>query len=155
MCTFNIGLIENHTVKSFEEAQKLYDGFLARGEEGAILKDKSVLWEDTRSKMCIKMKAERDADLLCVGIVPGTGKYEGKIGSLVCQSSDGLVTVNVGSGLSDEDRSQGEAKYLNKIIEVVYNEKIKSKDGTHSLFLPRFIAVREDKNTANSFKEIK
>lgn len=154
-CTINVGVIETRVINTLDEAQALFEDYLAKGEEGLILKDKPAIWEDTRSKSLIKMKAERDADLLCVNVILGTGKYEGKIGSLVCQSSDSLITVNVGSGLNDEDRSQDASKYVNRIIEVVYNEKIKSKDGTHSLFLPRFIAVREDKNTANSFKEIK
>lgn len=151
----NIGLIETRTIHTLEEAQALFEDYLAKGEEGLILKDKTAIWEDTRSKQLIKMKAERDADLLCVDIMPGTGKYEGKIGSLICKTSDGIVEVNVGSGLTDNDRAEDHKKYLGKIIEVVYNEKIKAKDGTYSLFLPRFVTVREDKDVANSFKELK
>ena len=151
----NIGLIETQTIHTLEEAQSIFEAYLEKGEEGLILKDKTAIWEDTRSKQLIKMKAERDADLLCVDIVPGTGKYEGKIGSLICKSSDGLVEVNVGSGLTDADREQDHKKFLGKIIEVVYNEKIKAKDGTFSLFLPRFVTVREDKDVANSIKELK
>ena len=63
--------------------------------------------------------------------------------------------MNVGSGLTDADREQDHKKFLGKIIEVVYNEKIKAKDGTFSLFLPRFVTVREDKDVANSMKELK
>ena len=42
-----------------------------------------------------------------------------------------------------------------KRVEIQYNEFIKSKSkSTGSLFLPRFVEVREDKNTATSYEEI-
>ena len=45
--------------------------------------------------------------------------------------------------------------FLGKIVEVKYNDIIKSKGKDEmSLFLPRFIKLRDDKDQANSIEEI-
>jgi DNA ligase-1 len=108
-------------------------------------------WEDKRSKYQVKMKAELEADLLVESIIEGSGKYEGLVGSLSCTTKDGNLKVNVGSGLSDEDRKKDPAEYIGKIISVKYNEKIKDKNSEHwSLFLPIFQELRLDKSEADN-----
>lgn len=152
----NIDTIESKVVHSLEEAQSIFEDYLAKGEEGAILKDKTANWEDKRSKQLVKLKAELDTDLKVIGIKAGTGKYEGQIGALICTDSDGKLNVSVGSGLTDDQRKLlTTEKLINKIITVTYNAKIQAKDGTWSLFLPRLVEIREDKNEANSFNDIK
>ena len=153
-----VELIEQREVKNLTEAEQHFSEMLARGEEGTILKDPDHIWENKRSYGLIKMKAEKDADLRVVGWVEGTGKYAGKMGALICQSEDGKVEVSVGGGYTDDDRQAfTEDVMLDRIVTVLYNERIKSKDreDVDSLFLPRFIELREDKNVANSSKDIK
>jgi ATP-dependent DNA ligase len=153
---FNVGIIESNVVHSLEEAQAIFESYLAKGEEGAILKDKTANWEDKRSKQLVKLKAELDADLKVIDVKAGTGKYEGQIGALICTDSSGKLNVSVGSGLSDEQRKTLVANELiGKIVTVTYNAKIQAKDGTWSLFLPRLVEIREDKNDANNFNDIK
>lgn len=152
---FNIGIIESKVVHSLEEAQTIFESYLAKGEEGAILKDKTANWEDKRSKQLIKLKAELDADLKVIDVKAGTGKYEGQIGALVCTDSSGKVVVNVGSGFSDEQRKTLVTdELIGKIVTVTYNAKIQAKDGAWSLFLPRLVEIREDKTEANHFDDI-
>ena len=94
------------------------------------------------------MKAELEADLKVTGVIPGTGKYEGKIGSLRVESGDGMVTTAVGTGLSDEDRDKAPSEYIGKIVAIKYNALITDKKTkAKSLFLPVFIEIREDKLT--------
>lgn len=153
-----VELIEQREVKNLTEAEQHFSEMLARGEEGTILKNPDHIWENKRSYGLVKMKAEKDADLRVVGWVEGTGKYEGKMGALICQSEDGKVEVSVGGGYTDDDRQTfTEDVMLDRIVTVLYNERIKSKDreDVDSLFLPRFIELREDKNVANSSKDIK
>ena len=131
---------------------------LAEGEEGIILKNMTGKWENKRSKDLVKMKAEKDADLVVVDWQEGTGKFAGMMGALVCQTSDGKVEVNIGSGYSDEQRKEfTKEAMMGRIVTVLYNERIASKARTDvdSLFLPRFIELREDKDEANSEKEVK
>jgi hemerythrin superfamily protein len=86
----------------------------------------------------------------------GVNKYTGQLGALVCESADGKVVVNVGSGLSDKQRKKFKPEFIiGKIVEITYNEKIAKKDSDiFSLFLPRFMKIRDDKNVANDFEEI-
>ena len=138
-------------VNTIKVAQDLYQEKLNEGEEGIILKDPEGPWEDKRVKHQVKMKAELEADLKVVGYNPGTGKYTGKIGSLIVESADGKVHTSVGTGLSDEQRSLDfESEFCSKIVAIKYNALISDKKtGDISLFLPVFVEVREDKETAD------
>ena len=151
-----IELIETIEVADLPAAEKHFAEMLKRGEEGTLLKSKDHAWEDKRSYGLLKMKAIKDADLEVVDWVEGTGKYAGMLGALVCQSSDGKIEVSVGSGFSDAQRKNyTRENTVGRVIEVIYNERITSRDReTDSLFLPRFIELREDKDVANSSAEI-
>lgn len=177
-CPF-LDIIPTQIVNSFEEAQKFANDMMNKGLEGGVLKNINGIWENKTSKNQIKLKAERDADLLCIGYTPGTGDNEGGIGSLICVTSDNLLEVSIGTGLSREDRglqrvdeedmSLGlkvrddiesidkyfEETFKNKIIQSVYNEVISSngKD-TYSLFLPVYQNVRFDKDTADTLQRL-
>ena len=152
-----VDIVWTKEVKTQLEAQNIFEKFLAEGQEGTILKSKTNIWEDKRSKEQIKFKGELECDLVVVGWEEGTGKNVGRLGALVCESSDGLIQVNVGSGYSDEQRKEYTKKYTNgKIVTVKYNARIKDRgDGVERLFLPTFIEMREDKNEADSSKRIK
>jgi hypothetical protein len=140
-----IRIVYSQTVKSLDEAQELYQHMLHSGEEGLVLKDPKGPWENKRVKHQVKMKAILDADLKVVGFTPGTGKYEGKIGSLLVESADGKVRTSVGTGMTDVDRSKDyKSTYEDKIVEIRYNSRIGS-----SIFLPVFVSVREDKSEAD------
>ena len=138
-------------VSDMEEAQTIYKEQLAHGEEGVILKDPKGPWEDKRVKHQVKMKAELEADLCVTGFLPGAGKFEGKIGSLLVESADGKVKTAVGTGLNDEERSWDPKEFIGKIVAVKYNALIDDKKtGLKSLFLPVFVEIREDKTVADT-----
>lgn len=150
-----IELVWTKQVDNFYEAQKHFETWLAKGQEGTILKARYGIWEDKRSKGQIKFKGELECDLQIVDWEEGTGKNKGRLGALVCESSDGVIRVNVGSGYSDEQRDEYTKKVIGKIVTVKYNARIKDKSGVESLFLPVFIELREDKSKAESSKSIK
>ena len=78
------------------------------------------------------------------------------LGAIVCESSDGVVKVNVGSGFNDLHRKTLKEKdLLGKIVAVKYNSRIKNRQGDESLFLPIFVELRDDKDEADSSKLIK
>lgn len=178
-----IRLIENDIVYDHDSAIKIYDKYRAAGEEGAMLKESDVQWEDRRSKNIFKLKAVETCEMAVVGFKQGEGTFANYIGSLDLASSDGRVEANM-SGFSFKIRAEITANFtgnpchynlvedgqevtytampgdseikLGSIVEVKYNEKIKSRDSeVWSLFLPRFDKVRLDKTKANSFEEIK
>ena len=142
-------------VQTLEEAQEIFQGYLAEGYEGIILKDGNGVWEDKRAKHQIKFKGELECDLKIVAIEEGTGKYAGMLGAIVCESSDGKIKVNVGSGFNDAHRKNLGSEILDKIVAIKYNSRIKNKLGDESLFLPIFVEIRDDKDIADSSKDIK
>ena len=142
-------------VNTFDEAQAIFEDYLSKGLEGIILKDGSGVWEDKRTKSQIKFKGELECDLKIVAIEEGTGKYEGMLGAIVCESADGVVKVNVGSGFTDFNRKSYGQEIVDKIVAVKYNSRIKNKLGEESLFLPVFVEIRDDKDEADSSKDIK
>lgn len=141
-------------VDNIDTANEEFQRLLAEGFEGIILKDRNGKWEDKRTKSQIKFKGELECDLKIVGIQPGTGKYEGMLGAILCESADGVIKVSVGSGFNDGQRNQGD-ELVGKIVAVKYNARITNKEGDQSLFLPIFIEVRDDKDTADNSKDIK
>lgn len=150
-----VWLVTSDIVNTLDEANEIFNKYLTQGLEGIILKDGSGPWEDKRAKHQIKFKGELECDLKIVAVEEGTGKYEGMLGAIVCESSDGVVKVNVGSGFNDTHRKTFKEKdLLGKIVSVKYNARIKNKLGEESLFLPIFIEIREDKNRADNSKEI-
>ena len=144
-----VKVCDTYIIESIEQAYDLCDVMITKGFEGIILKNTDSIWEPKRSQHHVKMKAVLDADVTCVDVIPGTGKYEGMIGSLVCESGDG-VRFNVGTGLSDEQRALDNSIYVGNIIEVKYNELIRNDAGDYSLFLPVFVEVRNDKDTPDN-----
>jgi len=150
-----IWTVTSTIVETLEQAQEIFQDYLAKGYEGIILKDGSGVWEDKRAKHQIKFKGELECDLKIVAIEEGTGKYAGMLGSLICESSDGVVKVSVGSGLTDAQRKSYGQEIVDKIVSIKYNSRIKNKLGDESLFLPIFVEIRDDKDEADYSKDIK
>ncbi len=151
-----IWTVSSTIVETLEQAQEIFQEYLSLGYEGIILKDGSGEWEDKRSKTQIKFKGELECDLKIVAVEEGKGKATGMLGAIICESSDGVVKVNVGSGFTDAHRKQyWKENLIDKIVAVKYNSRIKNKTGEESLFLPVFIELRDDKDVADSSKIIK
>lgn len=150
-----VWLVTSDIVNTLEEATEIFEGYLAQGLEGIILKDGSGVWEDKRAKHQIKFKGELECDLKIVGTEPHKKKPDW-LGAIICESADGIIKVNVGSGFNDTHRKTLKEKdILGKIVAIKYNARIKNKSGEESLFLPVFVEIREDKDCADSAKEVK
>jgi ATP-dependent DNA ligase len=151
-----VKLIWHKQVSSLEEARSIFEKFLGDGQEGIILKTRNGVWENKRAKHQIKFKGEYECDLLCVGWEEGTGKNVGRLGALLLESSCGQLKVGVGSGLTDDDRNNIGKDVVGKIIAIKYNAIVDDKQtNIKSLFLPIFLEVREDKQTADILSSLK
>lgn len=150
-------LAETSVVVNLAEAIDVAIKYVHSGLEGAIIKDMSGVWEPKRVKCQIKLKAEIDSEVRVVGYnIAVDNKYSGLVGSLICKTDDGIVQVDV-SGMSDEQRKDFITNSIvGKVITIKHNGLIanKNKEG-YSLFLPRLIEVRYDKNTTDTYESIK
>ena len=93
------------------------------------------------------MKPFIEVSLEITDVEEGTGKNVGRLGALVCSGIDEGrdIRVNVGSGLSDADRTEFWANRdsLNRqIVEVRADAVTQNQDGTYSLRFPRFLRFR-------------
>lgn len=154
-----IEIIPTKIVTSYDEALEHYYSILAEGREGTIIKTTTGVWKNTTSKEQVKMKLEVTVDLRIIGFKEGNGKNSKTFGSIMCESSDGLLRVDV-SGMKDDQReeiSKREEEYLEKIMSVTSNKILppSASNKFYSLFLPRMSEIREDKFHADSLQQIK
>lgn len=151
-----ISVIDTRVVYSMQDAMVHYRELVAKGEEGTILKHPNLLWKDSTSKDAVKLKVEADVDLLVVGFEQGKGKFADMVGSLTCETADGGIRVNV-SGFTDGMRkhiTENVDQWIgNKVITVRAND-IMEADLVSSLFLPRFVEVREDKDAPDTTAKV-
>jgi DNA ligase-1 len=154
----HIKVAENRMVYSLEEAMDHYEELLSQGHEGSIIKCPDAIWEHGTSKKQFKVKVDFNVDLKVISVKPGNGKNAATFGSLRCASGDDLLEVSV-SGMSDKLRKEihelGD-KIIDKIVEVKSNciMKPKKEGGKYSLFLPRFVEIRDDKEVADTLPQI-
>jgi DNA ligase-1 len=117
------------------------------GYEGIMLKDPLALYECKRSVNWLKIKPFIEVSLSVVATEEGTGKNAGRLGALVCEGvDDGVnIRVNVGSGLTDEQRTgfwQFKEDCVGMVAEVRADAVTQNQDGTYSLRFPRFLRFR-------------
>lgn len=146
-------LVPTMIVYNKEEAFAIAENYIKNGYEGAVLKNLDAPWKNHTSPYQIKLKNVEECDLKVIDWIEGKGKYVGMIGALLCESVDGMVRVEVGTGFTDEDRTK---EYVGDIITVFY-EKLTTSKGrdSYSLSHPRFDCVRSDKKVADDFETIK
>jgi ATP-dependent DNA ligase len=101
-----INVVPSKIVNNEQEAIEYAKAMIAQGKEGAVLKNISAVFKDGTSTEQVKLKAVLDADLICTGWYFGKegSEFEHGIGGFNMKTSCGNLKVNVGSGLSREQR---------------------------------------------------
>lgn len=128
------------------EMNHYYEEYVQQGYEGIMVKNVQGKYTCKRSSDWMKMKPSDTYDLPIVAVEEGTGKNKNATGAFVVQFEGN--TVNVGSGLSDEQRilywEQRDA-LIGRVIEIKAQEVTTDRHGVHSLRFPTFVRLREDK----------
>lgn len=149
-------VVETNKITSYDQAIAMFNHMIEQGKEGVIVKSPTSIWKNVRSTECMKLKDEKECDLLVTNWTQITNGTQ-RMGSLSCVSADGLLKVDVGSGFTDQERLDFfQNPPVDKIITVKFNALIQDeKTKVYSLFLPRFVEVRYDKANADSLQTIK
>ena len=120
---------------------------VAEGFEGIMIKDPEAKYECKRSVSWLKQKPFIEVSLSITAVEEGTGRNVGRLGALVCQGvdDDKTISVNVGSGFSDSNRTaywQERDTIVGQVVEVRADAITQNQDGTYSLRFPRFMRFR-------------
>jgi DNA ligase-1 len=116
------------------------------GFEGIMIKDIDAPYVCKRHVAWLKQKPFIEVSLTIVGIEPGTGKNEGKMGAVICEGEeDGkFIRVNVGSGWTDDQRAEVDDTVIGQVLEVRADAITRSQDSedVYSLRFPRALRFR-------------
>lgn len=145
-------LSEGKICQTKAEVIEFYEGLVAAGAEGVIIKKVDAPYYWKRNKAWTKFKPVYTADLTLMGMYEGTGKYVGALGgfNLEGELEDGTTVIcDCGSGFNDEDRAhfwENQEKYLGQTIEVEYQEvTLGEHKEVHALRFVVYKKVRTDK----------
>jgi hypothetical protein len=153
----NIHVIENHEVKSIDEALEWTSKWMDQDLEGGVLKDQDGIFKNGTSKHQLKLKLEIDIDVRITGFqegTPGTAR-EKTFGAILFETDDGKIKGRT-SGFSDEqleDFNSRRTEMIGKVVTVRCNDITRGRANEHyALSHPRFIEVRDDKNETDTLE---
>jgi DNA ligase 1 len=118
-----------------------------QGYEGIMIKDPDAKYECKRTTSWLKQKPFIEVSLEITAVEEGTGRNEGRLGAFVCSGHDDGkdITVNVGSGFSDSNRTEfwtDRDSLIGQVVEIRADAVTQNQDGTYSLRFPRFMRFR-------------
>ncbi len=135
------------------EGQKIFSEYnkiaIEKGFEGIMIKDVDAPYECKRSHFMLKAKPFIEVSLEIKDTEEGTGRNAGKLGALICEGNDDdkFIRVNVGSGLTDDNRDTFWAdrdSLVGQIVEIRADAITQNQDTENewSLRFPRFMRFR-------------
>ena len=140
-------LVDLDTPEGQKRYKEINAAAIAGGYEGIMLKNPDAPYEVKRSVAWLKLKPFIEVSLEVTDVEEGTGRNVGRLGALVCGGQDDgkQITVNVGSGFSDDNRIEFwncRSELPGQIVEVRADAVTQNQDGTYSLRFPRFLRFR-------------
>ena len=139
--------VDLDTAEGHDVMRRFAEDAVTQGFEGIMIKDVGAPYECKRNSFWMKWKPVMTVDLNIVGFEEGTGRNAGRLGAIICEGTDNdrLIRVNVGSGLSDENRDEywgAQDDLLGQVVEVAADAVTQNQDGSYSLRFPRFVRFR-------------
>lgn len=163
-----IVIVPSHMVTDEMQADRLLDGFMTQGFEGAVLKDPNAPYIFDRSGYWVKVKPQQEADLVIYGVEEGEGRLQNSVGAIKVQGKVNYkgriyeIDTRVGTGLSDAVRNRmwdlnNAGQLVGKTVEVKFQEPtvVNLSSATaadtpvsaaYALRFPVFLRMREDKS---------
>jgi len=155
----NIRVIEHREVRTLEEATKFASEKMFEGFEGAIIKNYNMKFKDGKSNFQLKLKMKMETEMRVTGFTEGkkgTNRVN-TFGSMTFINDEGTIKGSV-SGFTDSDLeyfNSNREDTIGKIISIEFNDITKGRNNDYyALSHPRFIEIRNDKNTTDSLVQV-
>lgn len=135
--SLSVARVYQTSIYTIKEARKLCMKVISEGGEGLVLKDPNMPFKNGKPWYNVKLKNEFPCTLVCVGTNPHS-KHADLIGSLVMESLDGLLQVNV-NPRCEADRNISADEWVGHVFQVKAESVTQPKSNiVQSLYLPRF-----------------
>ncbi len=137
-------IIPQTKIHSKSQLQRLLTKISGAGGEGVVVRNPDTPYQTGRLSSALKLKKYRDAECVVREILPGKGKYSGKMGSIACQMTDQMLAgtmLKIGSGFSDAQRA--DPPPVGSTITFKYYGLTKNDKPRFPVFLRRFLPIRE------------
>lgn len=119
-------------VKNEAELNQLLKKTVTAGGEGLMLHRADALYVTGRSDVLLKLKLLYDAEAKVIGYIAGKGKYQGKMGAMLVEKTDG-VRFKLGTGFSDAQRAKPPA--IGNLVTYTYRDVTKKGKPKFASFL--------------------
>lgn len=157
---------EGIIVSNKQEIFEYFYSILDKGLEGIVLKSPNTIFKDGKPVDQLKFKIEFNCELKVIGFEKGkvASKFENTLGSLICQSEDGLLITGVSgfkeikklpTDITRDEIWNNQEDWLGKIITVKCNGISTNSQGGYSLRYANYKLDRShEKNKADTLSEI-
>ena len=134
----HLQVVRQYKVRDQEALMDELEHIVTQGGEGLMLHRGASLYRAGRSDDLLKLKTYMDAEATVIAHLPGKGKYQGMMGSLLVEAQDGR-RFRIGTGFNDAQRA--DPPPIGSIITYKYFGKTNNN-------LPRFasfLRVRDER----------
>lgn len=100
----HLKILKQTVVKSQQHLQDFLAEVVGNKGEGVVVRNPDSLYATGRLSSALKVKQYSDTECVVLKVLPGKGKYLGKMGSVLCQTQEGKQ-LKIGSGFKDKDRA--------------------------------------------------
>lgn len=100
----HLKVLKQAPIQNKQQLQNFLTEVTSHKGEGVVVRNPKVLYETGRLSSALKVKKYFDTECTVLEILPGKGKYLGKMGSVLCQTATGKQ-LKIGSGFKDKDRA--------------------------------------------------
>lgn len=97
-------LADQHPITSHSALEARLEQVVAAGAEGLMLHRRDAPYQAGRSADLLKVKPYLEGEAVVIEHLPGQGKYQGMLGSMLVEEPDG-TRFKLGSGFSDAERA--------------------------------------------------
>lgn len=132
-----IGLVAQNRVADHDALMAALNQVVAAGGEGLMLHRRDAAYRIGRSADLLKVKPYLEADARVIAHLPGQGRHEGRLGSLLVEEADG-TRFRLGTGFSDAERE--DPPPVGSLVNFKYH-------GRTTNGLPRFASFRRRAET--------